>query len=40
MNPEYSLERLDAEAEFVIPWPPHAKSQLIRENLDASKDLG
>ena len=39
VNPEYSLERPDAETESAIPWPPHAKSQLIREDLDARKDF-
>ena len=35
INPEYSLE---AEAEFLILWPPHAKTWLTGKDLDAGKD--
>ena len=34
------IGRTDAEAEALILWPPDAKSQLIREDLDAGKDWG
>ena len=37
INPEYSLEGLDAEAETPIIWPPDAKSQLIGKDPDAGK---
>ena len=30
--------RIDAEAETPTPWPPDAKSQLIRKDPDAGKD--
>ena len=33
-----SIGRTDAEAETPILWPPDAKSQLIRKDLDAGKD--
>ena len=36
INPEYSLERTEVEAP--IPWPPDAKSQLIRKDPDAGTD--
>ena len=32
------IGRTDAEAEAPIPWPPDAKSQLIRKDPDAGKD--
>ena len=38
INPEYSLERLDAKAEAPILWPPDAKSQLIGKDPDSGKD--
>ena len=38
INPECSLEGLDAEAEAPIFWPPDAKSQLIGKDPDAGKD--
>ena len=38
INPEYSLEGLDAEAEAPILWPPDAKDQLIGKDLVAGKD--
>ena len=34
------IERTDVEAEAPILWPPDAKSQLIRKDPDAGKDLG
>ena len=36
INPEFSLERTEVEAP--IPWPPDAKSQLIRKDPEAGKD--
>ena len=38
INPEYSLERIDAEAEAPVLWPPDAKSRLIGKDPDAGKD--
>ena len=38
INPEYSLERTDAEAEATILWPPEAKSLLVGKDPDAGKD--
>ena len=38
INPEYSLQGLDAEAEPPILWPPGAKSRLIGKDPDAGKD--
>ena len=38
INPEYSLEGTDAEAEAPILWLPNAKSWLTRKNPDAGKD--
>ena len=32
------IRRTDAEAETAIPWPPDAKSRLIRKDPDAGKD--
>ena len=32
------IERIDAEAETPILWPPDAKNWLIRKDLDAGKD--
>ena len=34
----YTKWKTDAEAEAVILWPPDAKDQLIRKDLDAGKD--
>ena len=39
-QPWIFIERTDAEAEAPIVWPPDAKSQLIRKDLDAGKDWG
>ena len=38
INPEYSLEGLDAEAEAPILWPHDLKTRLIGKDLDAGKD--
>ena len=38
INPEYSLERTDAEAETLVLCLPVAKSELIRKDPDAGKD--
>ena len=38
INPKYSLEGLNAEAEAPIPWPADVKSQLIGKDPDAGKD--
>ena len=38
INPEYSLGRIDAEAEAPILWPPGAKSPLTGKDPDAGKD--
>ena len=38
INPEFSLERLGAEAEAPILWPPNAKSQRIGKDPDSGKD--
>ena len=38
INPEYSLEGLDAEIEAPILCPPDAKSQLTGKDSDAGKD--
>ena len=38
INPEYSLERTDDEAEALILWPPDAKSQFIGKGPVAGKD--
>ena len=38
INPEYSLEGLDGEAEALILWPPDVKSRLIGKDPDAGKD--
>ena len=35
---KYFTGRTDTEAEAPILWPPDAKSQLIRKDLDAGKD--
>ena len=32
------IGRTDAEAETLILWPPHAKSQLIEKDPDAGRD--
>ena len=37
-QPEYSLERLMAEAEALILWPPEVKSQLTGKDPDVGKD--
>ena len=37
-QPWIFIERIDAEAEAPILWPPAEKSQLIRKNPDAGKD--
>ena len=37
ISPGCSLERLDAEAETPILWPPHAKSLLIGKDPDARR---
>ena len=39
-QPWIFIGRTDAEAEAPILWPPDAKSQLIRKDLDAGKDWG
>ena len=36
INPEYSVERTEAEAPIL--WPPDAKSQLIKKDPEARKD--
>jgi len=38
ISPEYSLERLIAEANAPILWPPDMKSQLNENNYGAGKD--
>ena len=38
INPEYSIERTDAEADTLILGPPDAKSRLIWKDPDARKD--
>ena len=38
INPEYSLERTDDEAEALILWPPDAKSQFIGKGPVAGQD--
>ena len=38
INPEYSLEVLDTEAEAPVLWPPDGKRQLIGKDSDAVKD--
>ena len=38
INPEYSLERTDDEAEVLILWPPDAKSQFIGKGPVAGQD--
>ena len=38
INPEYSLEGTDAEAEALILWPPDAKSSLVGKDPDVGKD--
>ena len=40
INPEYSLGRIEAEAEAPILWPPGAKSPLTGKDPDAGKDWG
>ena len=40
INPEYSFGRTDAEADAPILSSPDVKSQLIRKDPDAGKDLG
>ena len=40
INPEYSLEVLDTEAEAPVLWPPDGKRQLIGKDSDAEKDWG
>ena len=40
INPEYSLEGTDAEAEALILWPPDVKSSLIGKDPDVGKDWG
>ena len=37
-QPWIFIGRTDAEAEAPIHWPPNAKSQLIRKDLDSGKD--
>ena len=39
INPEYSLEGLDVEAETPIFWLPDRKSQLIGKDPDAQKKM-
>jgi len=39
-QPWIFIGKTDAEAETPIPWPPDAKSRLIRKDLDAGKDWG
>ena len=38
ISPEYSSERLIAEADAPILWPPDVKSQLNENSYDAGKD--
>ena len=38
INPEYSIGRVDAEAEALVLWPLNAKSQLTGKDPDAEKD--
>jgi len=38
INPEYSLEGMNIEAEAPIFWLPGANSQLIEKDPDAAKD--
>jgi len=38
INPEYSLQRTDVEAEAPILWPPDVKSRLIGKDPDTEKD--
>ena len=38
INPEYSLEGIDAEAEAPILWPPDSKSRVVGKDPDAGKD--
>ena len=38
INPEYSLEGTDVEAEAPILWPPDMKSRLIGKDPDTEKD--
>ena len=44
INPEYSLERLDAEAEGPVIWPPDAKNwlekTLMLEKIEGKKGRG
>ena len=40
INPEYSLEGTDAEAEALILWPPDVKTSLIGKDPDVGKDWG
>ena len=40
ISPEYSIDRIDAEAEIPILWPPDAKNWLLRNDPDARKDRG
>ena len=39
-QPWIFIEKIDAEAEAPIFWPPDEKSQLIRKDPDAGKDWG
>ena len=38
INPQYSLEGLNAETEAPILWPPDVKGHLIGKDPDAGKD--
>ena len=38
INPEYSLEGADGEAEAPVLWPPDVKSQLTGKDPDVGKD--
>ena len=38
INPKYTLEGLNAEAEAPVPWPADVKSQCIGKDPDAGKD--
>ena len=39
-QPWVFIGRIDAEAESLILWPPHAKSSLIGKDSDAERDWG
>ena len=40
INPEYSLEGIDVEAQAPIFWPPDVKNRLIGKDPDTEKDEG